>query len=339
MISGDNLSRATRGPFRTGRLRVYKILAAAIAFVCVAVRAHAQAPVGSVTLTPGWATFGQALPQGAAVGALKVGTLATQTDIKTTWPDGSIRFAVVTVKAPAAATYPITATTATGGTFTPTLPTASVDLVIGGVTYTAALPTTASSDRWLSGPLVYEGRSVVTPVRVGNGAAHPFLRVNFDTRVYNDGNGRVDVSVENVLDVAGAATVTYTPTISIGGTPVFTHAAVDHFYLTRWRKTFALTGSSFATITPDITPFTAAGALPPFLPTIANIVGTAAGANFDILKSGALDPIMSDHSGRAELAPETEPMRPGRWWVALICLGIAFGVTRWIIAGAPPFGP
>ena len=147
MISGDNLSRATRGPFRTGRLRVYKILAAAIAFVCVAVRAHAQAPVGSVTLTPGWATFGQALPQGAAVGALKVGTLATQTDIKTTWPDGSIRFAVVTVKAPAAATYPITATTATGGTFTPTLPTASVDLVIGGVTYTAALPTTASSDR------------------------------------------------------------------------------------------------------------------------------------------------------------------------------------------------
>ena len=44
-------------------------------------------------------------------------------------------------------------------------------------------------------------------------------------------------------------------------------------------------------------------------------------------------------TGRAELAPETEPMRPGRWWVALICLGIAFGVTRWIIAGAPPFGP
>ena len=44
-------------------------------------------------------------------------------------------------------------------------------------------------------------------------------------------------------------------------------------------------------------------------------------------------------TGRAELPPGTGPMRPGRWWAALICLAIAFGFTRWIIAGAPPFGP
>jgi cytochrome b len=41
-------------------------------------------------------------------------------------------------------------------------------------------------------------------------------------------------------------------------------------------------------------------------------------------------------TGRAELAPGTQPMRPGKWWVALICLLVGFGVTRWIIAGAPP---
>ncbi|MBW8861975.1 MAG: hypothetical protein JF601_06330, partial [Acidobacteria bacterium] len=175
---------------------MYKILAAAMAFLCVAARAQAQTAVGSVALTPGWATYGQALPQGAATGALKVGTLATQTDVKTTWPDGSIRFAVVTVKAPSAATYPITASTAAGGTFTPTLPTATfVDLAIGTATYRATLPTAPSTDRWLSGALVYEGRSVVTPLRNGN-TAHPFLRVYFDTRIYNDNTGRVDVTVE-----------------------------------------------------------------------------------------------------------------------------------------------
>jgi cytochrome b len=43
-------------------------------------------------------------------------------------------------------------------------------------------------------------------------------------------------------------------------------------------------------------------------------------------------------SGRAALDPEVEPMRPGRGWVAVVCLLVAFGLTRWVIAGAPPFG-
>lgn len=42
-------------------------------------------------------------------------------------------------------------------------------------------------------------------------------------------------------------------------------------------------------------------------------------------------------TGRAELQPSTQPMRPGKWWAALLCLAIAIGVTRWVIAGAPPF--
>lgn len=44
-------------------------------------------------------------------------------------------------------------------------------------------------------------------------------------------------------------------------------------------------------------------------------------------------------TGRADLDPETEPMRPGKAWVAILCLAIAIGITRWIIAGAPPFSP
>jgi cytochrome b len=43
-------------------------------------------------------------------------------------------------------------------------------------------------------------------------------------------------------------------------------------------------------------------------------------------------------TGRALVEPGTEPMRPGKWWVALLCLAAGIGITRWVIAGAPPFG-
>jgi cytochrome b len=40
-------------------------------------------------------------------------------------------------------------------------------------------------------------------------------------------------------------------------------------------------------------------------------------------------------SGRSKLPPDAEPMRPGKWRVAIICLAVGIGITRWIIAGAP----
>ena len=43
-------------------------------------------------------------------------------------------------------------------------------------------------------------------------------------------------------------------------------------------------------------------------------------------------------TGRADHDPEAEPMRPGKWWIALLCLLAAIAFTRWLIAGAPPFG-
>ncbi len=33
----------------------------------------------------------------------------------------------------------------------------------------------------------------------------------------------------------------------------------------------------------------------------------------------------------------SEPMKPGKWWAALICLAIAVATARWVVAGAPPF--
>lgn len=42
-------------------------------------------------------------------------------------------------------------------------------------------------------------------------------------------------------------------------------------------------------------------------------------------------------TGRAKLAAGNGPMKQGKWWVAVICLALGLGVTRWVIAGAPPF--
>src|SRR5262249_35545148 len=197
----------------------------------------------------------------------------------------------------------ITAAPIASGAFTPALPTASVALTIGAVTYTATLPAAVSNDLWLSGALVYEGRSVVAPVSSADGSAHPFLRVIFDTRVYADGTGRVDVTVENVLDKVGATTVTYNATITVNGQAVFTRTAVQHYYLTRWRKMFTFGSTSAAAITPDMMPFNISGALPPYLPSIVNMVSSPTGASYEILQRGALTTNMPDHGGRPELAP------------------------------------
>ena len=42
-------------------------------------------------------------------------------------------------------------------------------------------------------------------------------------------------------------------------------------------------------------------------------------------------------TGLAAVPAGAKPMRPGKWWVAAVCLLIAIGITRWVIAGAPPF--
>jgi cytochrome b len=44
-------------------------------------------------------------------------------------------------------------------------------------------------------------------------------------------------------------------------------------------------------------------------------------------------------TGRIAVDPGVEPMRPARWWVAILCLAAALAVARWVVAGAPPFSP
>jgi cytochrome b len=43
-------------------------------------------------------------------------------------------------------------------------------------------------------------------------------------------------------------------------------------------------------------------------------------------------------TGKGDPEEGVEPMKPGKGWIAILCLAAAIGTTRWVIAGAPPFG-
>jgi hypothetical protein len=282
---------------RASFVRALRALSICVVIGASEVEAAADQGLATYTLSPGWATFGLALPQGAAPKAVQVGSLPTQTDVKVRWPDDSIRFAVVSANVGArGGSFTIAPVQPPQGTFVPILPKASVTLKIGNMPVVAALPATLT-DYWLRGPLVSEGRAVVAP------SSHPFLRVIFDVRSYASGGHRIDITVENCLDVANADEVIYDVAISVGGAIVFTKAGVNHKYLARWRKVFVTGGLQESSVTPDFAPFVAARALPGYLPTIASPARAVKSAEFGLLGFGALMRPMNAHGGRPEIAP------------------------------------
>jgi hypothetical protein len=257
--------------------------------------------VAKIGATKGWATFGLALPKGVAREGLQVGGMKSQPDVKTRWSDGSIRFAVLTAWIPRSGTYQVSTCPEGVGTFQPEAPQAAVRLTIADRQWTAQLPGKPSKDIWLAGPLLSEWRAGVSPLD-SEGHSHPFLRVLLDTRCYSDGKSRVDVTVENNLDVQTATAVTYDVEIRIGERTVFRKGKVTHPYLTRWRKVIAA-DAQISDVTPDFEPFFRAKALPRYLALAANRVAKPEGPDFDILQKGHLHPDMRDHGGRPELAP------------------------------------
>jgi hypothetical protein len=244
-------------------------------------------PLATVTLGQGWATFGQTLPRGAASTGLRVGTLATQTDVKNRWEDGSIKFAVVTAKIDTAGDYQIwPGTSASGAAVSPSDPQLEVRFACADGTYVATPDTTQSSDRWLSGPLVVETRTLATPAIVG-GAAHPLLRLIVDTRCYADGARRVDLTVENPLNIAAATMVTYDVDVLVGGAERYQHAAVAQGWMTRWRQVFD-DGLTESTVAPDIDVMQLAGAVPHYYPEVGDVVDDTSGPTYDILDRGGI---------------------------------------------------
>ncbi len=267
---------------------------------------QANAPLAHVHCTAGWATFGQVLPPGVAGEGLQLGELPTQTDVKTRWPDGSIRFAVVTARVPRAGRYALKHAPAAKDWFSPkTLPYVWAYFAVGPdgkAEYHADTSGKGEAEYWLLGPLACEIR-YVADLKAKKGEVHPFLRVVFDLRVYKDGQARADVTVENTLDRRAATVEQYNVALGdVTGKTLFTRNGLTHYYLTRWRHVLPL-GLEAARVVPDLEPAYQAHALPRYVPLMPAYVNKAEGEKFEPLATADLSPDMSAHGGRPELAP------------------------------------
>jgi RNA polymerase sigma factor (sigma-70 family) len=243
-----------------------------------------QPPLAQLQLGPGWASFGQVLPQGAARGALALAGLDTQCDVKTTWPDGSLRFAVLTARVPAAGRFALVPSPSRTGTVAARAPEASARFTIGGAEYVATLPAQPTSDVWLAGPEVCEWRATVSPTAV-DGRTADGLETLWDVRCYRDGSTSIDLAVENVLDQDGAGALRYDAVVEVAGSERLRRAGVLHHYLCRWRQRFDL-GLARAEVAPDVDDLEGSGAMPRFTRSLPDRERSATGPGFDLLGFG-----------------------------------------------------
>ena len=283
--------------------------------------------VATVGLTAGWATFGQALAPDAAFESLQIGSLPTQTDVKTRWADGSIRFAVLTAEVSQAGSYAITP--AIGVPEHVALDATPVEVrfttnVTDGTDATdestaiAVMPTATQTDSlWLDGALVTEGRWAVIPTD-RDGQALSGLRVLFDQRTYLDGARRLAVTVENADDTADNQLRNLAVQIwadadrnGLLDELLFDRSDIAMGSGTRFiqRFDFGLTASA---VTPDLEPLFRSGALPRYAATVTDVIDSAFDENgqlrseFDLLGPGDLNPYMGSPGGRPEIAPYTD---------------------------------
>lgn len=217
--------------------------------------------VATASQTNAAATFGQAFAQGDVPNGQTVvaktasgATVPVQMDVKARHADGSVRHAVLTVQLPSTAAnqsdtvtlFRATAGAAAAAASPATLLnngfTASVNLTVAGVKYTASADTLLKSGKvtsWLAGPLVNEW-IVSAPLKDSAGNEHPHLMAQFAIRSYTGSKAaRVDVTVENdwAYD-ASPQNVTYDAQVLVGGQAVYTQAALTHYHHARWRKVF-----------------------------------------------------------------------------------------------------
>lgn len=208
-------------------------------------------------------TFGQVfapghIPGGEAVAVVDSSgvSLPSQMDVKARHPDGSVRHAILTTRAPTVhgqASTDLDLVRVASGTTTGSGPSladlaasgfdATVEISEGGQLWSAsaaALLAAASNPQvWLSGPLVREW-VVSGPLVNASGSEHALLHVRFNVRAYAGlDRVRVSVTVENTWSYAdNPRNVTYDLSVKVDGNSVLEAPGVTHYHHARWRRVF-----------------------------------------------------------------------------------------------------
>ena len=279
---------------------------------------------GTAASSPTYLTYQQAFAQGALPSgsglSISFGSSSgpVQVDVKTTWPDGSARLAILTFQAPSiAAGATAAATLAASAAATGTAVSLSSSQLTGTLTlhngttttpyaFSAAALLKQTPAYWLQGPLVTEARYVM-PV-----AGSTWLQ--FDLRAYADGTRQTVIGVRN--DVAMGATggqITYDLGATDGVQSVTATALTQYQYE---NAPFEMGTVPVLNLRRDIASYISAGALLPYnitggytpvYATTANATQQAFPSASDTgpLQSCGITTYMPMTGGRPDIGPTT----------------------------------
>lgn len=205
-------------------------------------------------------TFGHVFKKGEITAGASVGVRLTdgtlvpsQTNIKATHDDGSLRHAIITIALPfldvneskALELFTSQPTESAPPVVLAELLSTDFDsilrLTINGIPYVASARAGLMSSNtkiWLSGPLLSEWITRV-PLVDANGAAHPDLMARFHVRSYQyTSSVRVDTVVENSWAYSpDPKNFQYDVSLTVGSAPAYTQTGLVHYHHARWRNT------------------------------------------------------------------------------------------------------
>jgi hypothetical protein len=270
-------------------------------------------------------------PAGAALRvAGETDPLSTQVDVKRSWPDGSLKFALLSAVLPA---LPASGAVelellnapapSAGPTPGPEALLAEADLeaaasfaTTAGGPYTAALRERLSAGgatAWLAGPLAVEYH-VDGPPEDAAGTPHPQLGVSLRVRWYPSlpGTARIEVVADNVWAEA-RGDVAYDVTVTRGATPapVYERTGVVHFHNARWRKV-VWWGAPYPDLSYeyDLEYLSGTGLVPKWDPSLAVDEAAIASqhaawlaAPREILENGVIEDYFPTTGGRDDIGP------------------------------------
>lgn len=200
-------------------------------------------------------TFGHVFQEGDVTGSVYLDSYATQTDVKTTWPDGSIRHAVISAIVPMTANADLILNINDTGTAAGTTPITKTEMLATDIGATIDLSSISDSgysgslqadlrstinaassfDYWLEGGVVSE---ILIDQRLNNS-----INATWEVRFYPGTSFiRVSHTMENV-EANYRGNIDYTVSISHGNAypaVLYGPKTITHLKNSRWRKVFWL---------------------------------------------------------------------------------------------------
>lgn len=265
-------------------------------------------------------SFGQAFRQGqvtktaSLIAKINGSTIPVQMDVKTTYPDNSVRFAVITLLSPPLdAEATVSGMLAVGGANG-----ASLDLSTalanynvrvtfsGGIsgTYDIGLRlqtalSNGTATYWLQGPLATQAR-VDIPI-VGS------FHLMADVTAYTDGTFSTDLLFNNdyAMQPIGG-TVSYSTTVSQNGATVFSSGNLTHYQYQQWRKVIRSTGTPMINVQHDVADLIETGVFPNYDRTTGVDSSAISTITYEPLGTGGLTPYMPTTGDRPDIGPTTK---------------------------------